>query len=168
MAVYCKHENTKCAVHWKQTKATSQRQEHVHRQVTKRRSNDIRKRPKRSTESGERLACIDPNRRTIKLLKQRKDDVVTYQFVGLPNTHQKLNFSRRHSDTHWREHAADKLFQYSHMRRWPDQVNQYSRTSNLHMKLTHLKTIHGHNQMCKRRNRAAVTASPRKAAALLF
>ena len=43
------------------------------------------------------------------------------------------------------------------MRRWSDQVNQYSRTSNLHMKLTHLKTIHGHNQMCKRRNRAAVT-----------
>ena len=46
--------------------------------------NDIRKRPKRSTESGERLACIDPNRCTVKLLKQRKDDVVTYQFVGLP------------------------------------------------------------------------------------
>ena len=72
-------------------------------------------------------------------------------------THKKLNFSRRHADTHWREHAADKVFQYSHMRRWSDQVNQYSKTSNLHMKLTHLKTIHGHNQMCKRRNRAAVT-----------
>ena len=99
MAVYCKHENTKCAVHWKQTKATSQRQEHVHRQVTKRRSNDIRKRPKRSTESGERLACIDPNRRTIKLLKQRKDDVVTYQFVGLPK-HIKSRTSRVDMQTH--------------------------------------------------------------------
>ena len=50
MAVYCKHESSQKYGSLETNKAMSERQEHVHRQVTKRRSNDIRKRPKRSTK----------------------------------------------------------------------------------------------------------------------
>ena len=67
------------------SKATAEQQEHVHRHRAKRRWDDIRKRPKRSTESGRKLALIDPDKRTIKLPKQpNKDDVVAYRFVDLP------------------------------------------------------------------------------------
>ena len=94
--------------------------------------------------------------------KTRRNDIVHTNLLAL-KLHRKItSFLVDIQAETAAQNATENASPDSHMRQWSDQVNQYRTTSNLHMKLTHLKTIHGHNQMCKRRNQAAVTASPIK------
>ena len=89
--------------------------------------------------------------------KTRRNDIVHTNLLAL-KLHRKItSFLVDIQAETAAQNATENASPDSHMRQWSDQVNQYRTTSNLHMKLTHLKTIHGHNQMCKRRNQAAVT-----------